>query len=172
MFGHNAQRHIWWKPKEHNQNKHLIPKVKHAGGGVMILGLFCSHRTWGPHSHWVDCELLCIPKYSRVKFEAIHLTAKAWPKLGDSTGQWSQAHQQIYSRTTEKVKNKGVANPQSKSRPHPDWEICINKCPQTSKNLKRRVGQNWILMKSYRKWLLQVIAAKSGSTSNWIIGCP
>ncbi len=111
---------------------------KHARGGVVIVGLFCSHRTWGPHSHWAYCELL--PKYDRVKLEAIHLTAKAWPKFGDATGQWSQAHQQIYSRTTEKEKNQGVTKPQSKSRPHPDWEMCVNKCPQTWSNVEKKGG--------------------------------
>ncbi len=58
-----------------------------AGGGLMILGLFCSHTTWAPHSHRVEHELLCIPKYSRVKCEAIHPTAKVGPTLGDATGQ-------------------------------------------------------------------------------------
>lgn len=34
------------------------------------LSLFCSHMTCAPCSHWVERELLCIPKYSRVKCQA------------------------------------------------------------------------------------------------------
>ena len=36
MFGHNAQQHIWRKPNTAYQHKHLIPTVKHGGGGLMI----------------------------------------------------------------------------------------------------------------------------------------
>jgi len=43
------QRYIWWKPNTAAcQHKHV--------------GLFCSHRTWAPCSHWVDHEFLCRPK--------------------------------------------------------------------------------------------------------------
>lgn len=64
-----------------------------------------------------------------------------------------------------------------RSRPQPDWhavlrELCTDKyCkPQwTYATLWRRVGQNpstvtWEADKSHRKWLLQLIAGKSGST--------
>jgi len=36
MFGPNAQQHVWRKPNTAYQHKHLIPTVKHGGGGVMI----------------------------------------------------------------------------------------------------------------------------------------
>ena len=36
MFGHNAQQHVWRKPNTAYQHKHLIPTVKHGGGGLMI----------------------------------------------------------------------------------------------------------------------------------------
>jgi len=45
--GHNAQQHVWQKPK-----------------------------TQTPHTN-------CIPNHSKVKWEAICLTAKAWVKLVD-----------------------------------------------------------------------------------------
>jgi len=49
------------KPNTSYQHKDLIA-VHHAdGGGMDVLGLFCSYRTKGSH------ELLCILKYSRVK---------------------------------------------------------------------------------------------------------
>ncbi len=54
----------------------LAINVTHAGGGLMILGLFCSHWIWTPHSHWVNHELLCIPEHARVKCDAIRPTAK------------------------------------------------------------------------------------------------
>jgi len=99
------------------QHKDLVSTFHHADGGVMIFGLFLSHRTWAPCSHWVDHELLCIIKCFRVKREAISPKSKAWPKLGHATGQWSQAHQQIYNRMAEEEKNQDVALAQSKSRP-------------------------------------------------------
>jgi len=36
MFGHNAQHCVWRKPNAAYQHKHLIPTVKHGGGGLMI----------------------------------------------------------------------------------------------------------------------------------------
>jgi len=52
------------------------------------VGLFYSHSTIALCSRWVDQELLSIPKYSRVKCEAICLTAEAWMRLGCAAGQW------------------------------------------------------------------------------------
>ncbi len=48
------------------------------------------------------------PKYSRVKCEDIRSTAKAWPRLGDATGQWSHSHQQIYNRMSETKRINGL----------------------------------------------------------------
>lgn len=70
---------------------------------------------WAPCSHWVISEFPCIPKYYWVTFEAICLTAKAWPKLGHAAGQWSQAHQQVYYRMAEKQKNQRVAMAQAQT---------------------------------------------------------
>lgn len=43
-------QHVWWKP-----NKYVCTNTSYqksvAGGGLRIMGLFCSHRTWAPHSH-------------------------------------------------------------------------------------------------------------------------
>lgn len=66
---------------------------------------------------WPVHELLCLPsntKYSTVKFGAICPTAEAWLKLGHAVGQWSQAHEQIYNRRSEKEKNQDAAIAQSK----------------------------------------------------------
>jgi len=76
---------------------------------MMILGLFYRHGPWASHSHCVDHELLCIPKYSRVKFETIHPRAKAWPKQLDNDLK-DLNDQQIYNRMAEKEKNKGFAD--------------------------------------------------------------
>lgn len=73
-------------------------------------GLFSSHRTWTPCSHWVSHELLCIPKYSRVKYEAITLTAKALPKMAHVTAQWPQAQQNDWKRKESMCWN-GPVNP-------------------------------------------------------------
>lgn len=64
-------------------------------------------------------------KYSRVEYEAICLTAKAWIKLGRSSGQYSQAQQQICSRMEEKEKNQGVAVAQYKFKAQPDWNVLM-----------------------------------------------
>ena len=45
-----------------------------------------ARRSRTPCSRQVDHKLLCIPKYSRVKCEAICPTAKAWMKVGHATG--------------------------------------------------------------------------------------
>ncbi len=183
MFGENLKS-TSAKPflMEHSFG-HSIPKVTHAGGGLMIWGLFISHRTWEPHSHWVDHEVLCIPKYSRVKCEDMCPTAKVGLKLGHATGQWSQGHQQIYNRKAEK--NQGAATFQSKCRPHPDWNALARavhkQMPTNLDKLEQCCKEEWAKIppdrcerpiKSDRKLLFQVVAAKSGSTGNWTIGCP
>ena len=65
-----------------------------------------------PCLYWVHHQLLCIPKYSCVKCEAIYQSATVWLKLGFPTERFSQEHQQIYYRMDH-----GVAMTQSKSRP-------------------------------------------------------
>jgi len=81
MFGHNAQHNIWRKPNTAYLHKHLIPTVKYDARGLMIWALFTATE----HRQHVHHELLCIPNYSRVKYEAICPTAKAWLKLGHAT---------------------------------------------------------------------------------------
>lgn len=79
---HNTPRKMcfgWKSPKWRRwiayQHKHLIPTVKHSGGG----GCKVNSVTLQPLSRpWV----LCIPKYSRVKYESMCLTANAWLKIG------------------------------------------------------------------------------------------
>jgi len=65
MFGH----HVWQKPNS------ISEETPHTSSQAQWwraddLGWFCSHRTWTPCRHWVHHELLCIPKSSRVKYEA------------------------------------------------------------------------------------------------------
>lgn len=84
MFGCNAQHHIWQKANRAYQNKHIIPTFKNSDGGL-IWTFFYSYRIRKPYRHQVNHEILCIAKYSGVKFEAIYPTAKAWPKLGHTT---------------------------------------------------------------------------------------
>ena len=42
LFGHNAQQHVWRKPNTAYQHKHLIPTVKHGGGGLMMWACFAA----------------------------------------------------------------------------------------------------------------------------------
>lgn len=60
------------------------PHVKHGGGGVMIQAHFapggCGHLG-------VKHELLCRPKYSREKCEAMCPNTYSWATLGHPTGQ-------------------------------------------------------------------------------------
>lgn len=60
--------------------KHLIPGIKHGSGGVRIWSYFVAQDLRTFSSHWVDHELLLILKCSRVRSEAICLTAKVWAK--------------------------------------------------------------------------------------------
>ncbi len=93
-----------------------------------------------------------IPKYCRVKCDDIHPTAKAWPKLGHATGQWSQ---------TLPANLQNVAMAQSKSRPHADWNHvvkAVHKHIPTNLNkleqCKTPPERCERLIKSYRKILL------------------
>ena len=98
MSGHNAQHRVWQKIKHSISAKTPYTNCDAWWFRGDDLGLFCSQRTWVSHSHWVNHKFLSILKYSRVKYETICLTAEAWPKLGHTTGQWFQAHQQICNR--------------------------------------------------------------------------
>lgn len=109
------------------------------------------YRTWAPCSHWIDQELVCIPTYSRVKREAICLTAEAWRTLSYAAEQWPKAQQQICER---------------QSRPAEMLWQDSTACPQTSMNWSNAVKKsgpkfllNERLIKSYSKLLLQVYAA-------------
>lgn len=82
-------------------------------------------RASGPrHNHWVGPW-------------GPHLTAKPWLKLGQETGQGSQANQQIYNRFAEKtsIRKTIMVSIQSTGQP------CTNKCLQTAKETYRKVGQ-------------------------------
>jgi len=90
MLGHNACCHALQKADNVSaQTPHTScqPQWQRADD----LGLFCSHRTWTPCSHWVIHELLCIPKYSLVTCEDICLTAEADPISYHATGEWPQS---------------------------------------------------------------------------------
>ena len=61
------------RSKWHNiQPSYLITTVKHGSGRMMIRARFAAT---GPGHPAVNRELLCIPKYFRVKCEAICVTA-------------------------------------------------------------------------------------------------
>ena len=99
--GYKAISKLW---VHHSTERKIIHKWKRLKPAVN-LPRSGSHRTWAPCSHWVHHELLWIPKYSRVKYEAICPTAKAWLKL---------AHQQDNDpkhssrSTTECLKKKRI----------------------------------------------------------------
>lgn len=48
-------------------------------------GSFCSSRIWAPGSYLVDIELVSMPKYFSVVFQAKCPTAKVW--LREAAGQ-------------------------------------------------------------------------------------
>ena len=95
MFGENQTAY---------QHKHLIPTVKHGGGGLMIWA--CSAAT-GPGQLAVIESTMnsCVPKYSRVKCEAICRTDKAWLKLGH---QQDNDPKHSSKSTTECLKKKRI----------------------------------------------------------------
>jgi len=47
MFGQNAHKHVLRKLNAAYQHKHLIPTVKHSGGGLMIWACFLQPRDLG-----------------------------------------------------------------------------------------------------------------------------
>ena len=99
MFCHNAARLEKTKPSISAQ--HLIPTVKHGGGGLMIWTCFAAT---GP-GHRSHHELLCTPKYSREEWEVTCLTAKARLKLGH---QQDKDPKHSSKSTTECLKKKRI----------------------------------------------------------------
>ena len=69
---------------------------------------------------WACLPVVHHEKCSRVKFEAICLTATAWPKLGRAKEQLPQTQHQTYNRKSENEKDQGVAVIHLKSRCQPD----------------------------------------------------
>lgn len=100
-------------------------------------------------------------------------------KTGHSAEQWSQAQKRIYNRIAEKRKKEGAAMAQS--RIQPVWsvvaglkrELCMNHelkylCKEQQAKIPPQCFDR--LIKLYSKQLLHVIADKSGSTSDRIMG--
>lgn len=85
MFSHNTQGNVCWKLNTADQYKHLHCQAKWRRGD---LDLFCNHRTWTPCSHWVNGELLCLPKYCSV--------TSVWQQTLEKTGSYNMA---MISRT-------------------------------------------------------------------------
>ena len=105
-------------------------------------GLFCRHRSWTPCHHWSDRELLCIPKYSRVKCEATGLTTNAWLKLGHATGQWNRMAEKESECCNDPVKVQ--TSTWLKCCGGGSGELCINECLQwpsmNCRNLAKKNG--------------------------------
>jgi len=63
------------------------------------------------------------------------MSETAWLKLGDATGQRSQAQQQFYNRTIEKeIKSKVQISASLKRCGGALRQMCIDQCSQTSMN--------------------------------------
>ena len=91
-----------------NQTQHISTNASYQLSSTVVEGWWfgLALQPQDPQSlSWPGTHL-----FSKVfKSEAICLKAKAWLKLGHTTGQWSQTQQQIYNRMAEKEKNQSVA---------------------------------------------------------------
>lgn len=149
-----------------HQRKYFIPTVRH-GGGWMILWV-CTvqslSRPWSPL--WT--------KYSRDKCQVI-------------SDCWSLAHTGLYHRA--KKHNKSTREWQQKKRTkllqwprkRPDFSPSEMLWQDLKRAVKEQISVKWRnsvkqsgqqcerLIKSYRAWLFQVVAAKGGSTRYWIM---
>ena len=153
MFGHNAQQHVWRKPNTAYQHKHLIPAVKHGGGGLMIWT--CVAATGPGHRAVFESTINSwIQTYSRVKCEAICLTAKALLKLSNRTmipNTAANPQQNSWERKEARCCNKPVKVQTSTrlkccSGTLTDW--CINKCLKPTMNLSftvKKRGHKFLL---------------------------
>lgn len=82
MFGHNVQSRVWIKPNTAYHHEHLIPTVKHGGGGVAVWAWFAVADPGRLAVTKLTMSSSVYPlyvKYSRVKSL---LTAKSWPQFG------------------------------------------------------------------------------------------
>ena len=172
MFGHNAQHHIWWKPNTACQHKYLIPTVKHDGGRVMIC-----FATTGPRH-------LAVIK-STINSSVFHsiLQSNVRPSVRQSLATIGSCNRAIIPKTPANLQQNGQKRKESGCCSGPvrvqtstslkccggtRRDTCINKSLQTSVNWSNcceeegaKIPPQWCerLTKSYRKQLLQVIAA-------------
>lgn len=97
----------------HNQIKHFSGNTSHQMSSMVMEewwfgSFFAAMGPVKPSSHWDDQKLLCIPKYSAVKHEAICLIVKTWTKLGHSTG---QSTSQFYKTISKEGRNQCCNSP-------------------------------------------------------------
>lgn len=107
-----------------SQHKDFKPTVK-----LVVEGWWFRFDLQPPCHKWVTYELLCMTKCSLVKCEAVCPSAKAWPKLGHTTGQWSHVHQKTFNWTVEKEKNQSVTmdwlvHCNTGLISNTDWKVC------------------------------------------------
>lgn len=104
------------------------------------LGLFCSHRSWEPCSHWFDHELLFIHISINIHMRPSVQKLRHgwnWVMLQDNNSSSKSKPEWL----KKKKKNQGVATDHWRYRPQLGWnavtgELCISKCPQ------KKIGQN------------------------------
>lgn len=161
----------------------FIPTVK-LGFKRVILQPYAV-ATAAPMSYGVGHELLSISELLRGNCEVICLTAKTWSKnwskLGHLTISQDNDPKHTSKSTLEQLKNKrNKALEQLSLSPDIkpiellwlDLKSAVHeRMPKKPHELKRRCKEEWAktdggrLIKSHRKLLLQVTAAKGGSTS-------
>uniref|UniRef100_A0A3B3R2T1 Tc1-like transposase DDE domain-containing protein n=1 Tax=Paramormyrops kingsleyae TaxID=1676925 RepID=A0A3B3R2T1_9TELE len=181
LFGKNTQHYVWRKKGSAHQHQDLIPTVKHGGGSIMVWGCFAAS---GPGRIVVIDGKMNSRVYQDILQENVRPSVRqlklrrGWvmqqdndPKhTSNSTKEWLQQNK---IRLLEWPSQSPNLNP-IEMLWHDLKRAIHTRHPKNIATLKQFCEEKWSkitpdrcagLICNYRKRLVEVIAAKGGSTS-------
>ena len=181
LFGRNTQHYVWRKKGTAHQHQNLIPTVKYGGGSIMVWGCFAAS---GPGQLAIIDGKMNSQVYQDILQENVRLSVcqlklnRSWVMQQDndpkhrskSTTEWLQ---QKKIRLLEWPSQSPDLNP-IEMLWHDLKRAVHTRHPKNIAELKQFCKEEWSkippdrcagLIRNYRKRLVEVIAAKGGSTS-------
>uniref|UniRef100_A0A3B4TRY4 Transposase Tc1-like domain-containing protein n=1 Tax=Seriola dumerili TaxID=41447 RepID=A0A3B4TRY4_SERDU len=181
LFGHNQNRHVWRKANTANEEKNLLPTVKHGGGNVKIWGCFSASGTGRLHiiqgtmnsqayQQILDQNLLPSVKQLKLGRKWIMQQDNDPKHSSKTTKEWLQRKR---IRTLDWPSQSPDLNPIEML-----WrdlkKMVHARCPSNLSQLAEFCKEEWAkipmsrcerLVRGYRRRLVEVMAAKGGATS-------